>query len=188
MNSHFSIKLASVQTEIDAKMDMVKLWKLDDRNDPLFQEIEKLIQDKQDLVASFEPFNSQVNHKRCQTDAMLGEAFGSHVARRGRMNSRDHTGDDTNMNTAMTRATSAPPTSFVEDPRRSQQTKETAWQSPDNDVPRSQQTNEATVQSSDNDDEEYADCTYDSRDYVDPASILRRPPNESKNLGSVVVC
>jgi hypothetical protein len=36
VNSHFSIKLASAQTEIDAKMDMVKLWKLNDRNDPLF--------------------------------------------------------------------------------------------------------------------------------------------------------
>jgi hypothetical protein len=47
-------------------------------------------------------------------------------------------------------------------------------QSPDNDVPRSQQTNKATIQSPDNDKEEYADCTYDLRDYVDPALILRQ--------------
>jgi hypothetical protein len=46
----------------------------------------------------------------------------------------------------------------------------------DKDVPCSQQTNEATIQSPDNDEEEYGDCTYDLRDYVDPASILRRPP------------
>ena len=73
--------------EIDAKMDMAKLWKLDDRNDPLFQEIEKLIQEKRDLSESFETSNPQLNYKRRQTDAMLDEAFGSHVARRGRTNS-----------------------------------------------------------------------------------------------------
>ena len=87
VDSHYSIKLASIQMEIDAKMDMAKLWKLDDRNDPLFQEIEKLIQEKRDLSESFETSNSQLNYKRRQTDAMLDKAFGSHVARRGRTNS-----------------------------------------------------------------------------------------------------
>ena len=102
VDSHYSIKLASIQMQIDAKMDMAKLWKLDDRNDPLFQEIEKLIQEKRDLSESFETSNSQLNYKRRQTDAMLDEAFGSRVARRGRTHSSNHTGDDTSMNTAMT--------------------------------------------------------------------------------------
>jgi hypothetical protein len=52
-------------------MDMAKLWKLDDRNDSLFQEIEKLIQEKRDLSESFETSNPQLNYKRRQTDAML---------------------------------------------------------------------------------------------------------------------
>jgi hypothetical protein len=87
VDSHYSINLASIEMEFDAKMDMAKLWKLDDRNDPLLQEIEKLIQDKRDLSASSETSNSQLISKRRQTDAMLDKAFGSHVARRGRTNS-----------------------------------------------------------------------------------------------------
>jgi hypothetical protein len=46
VDSHYSIQLASIQLEINAKMDMAKLCKLDDRNDPVFQEIEKLIQER----------------------------------------------------------------------------------------------------------------------------------------------
>jgi hypothetical protein len=177
VDSQYSTRLANIQMEIDNKLLMAQLWKVTDRNDSIFDEVQQLMRRKRELAESFENSNSQLDYKRRQTDAMLDEAFGSRLARRGRTSLTDNTaGDDI----SSTQASSVLPTSFVDVPRSSQQqTREAVMQSPDNDiVPRSQPTNEAaTIRSPDYDEEEYADCTYDLRDYVDPALILRPPPS-----------
>jgi hypothetical protein len=112
----YSTRLANIQLEIDNKLLMAQLWQVTNRNDSIFEEIQQLMQKKRELAESFENSNSQLNHKRRQTDSMLDEAFGSCIARRGRTSLSDTTaGDDTR--TTMTRASSAPPTSFVDVPR-----------------------------------------------------------------------
>ena len=180
VDSQYSTRLANIQMEIDNKLLMAQLWKVTDRNDSIFDEVQQLMRRKRELAESFENSNSQLDYKRRQTDAMLDEAFGSRLARRGRTSVTDNTaGDDISSTQA---SSSVLPTSFVDVPRSSQQqTREAVMQSPDNDIiPRSQPTtNEAaTIRSPDhNDEEEYADCTYDLRDYVDPALILCPPPS-----------
>ncbi|KAI2499679.1 hypothetical protein MHU86_14812 [Fragilaria crotonensis] len=135
VDSQYSTRLANIQMEIDNKLfTMAQLWKVTDRNDSIFDKVQQLMQRKQELAESFENSKSQLDYKRRQTDAMLDEAFGSRIARRGRTSLTDNTAGDDISSTAMTHASSNLPTSFVDVPRSQQQTREAVMQSPDNDI------------------------------------------------------
>jgi hypothetical protein len=91
VDSQYSTRLANIQMEIDNKLLMAQLWKVTDRNDSIFDEVQQLMRRKRELAESFENSNSQLDYKRRQTDAMLDEAFGSRLARRGRTSLTDNT-------------------------------------------------------------------------------------------------
>ncbi len=50
----YATALVAIQTEIDTRMDLARLWGLKDRNDPLFIKIQEFMQQKQTLTSQFQ--------------------------------------------------------------------------------------------------------------------------------------
>jgi hypothetical protein len=65
----------NLQSEIDNRMELARMWKVTDRNDPLFVEIASLMSEKVGLINSFKAEKERLNRKRIATDEMIQNAF-----------------------------------------------------------------------------------------------------------------
>ena len=73
--AEFATACHNLQSEIDNRMELARMWKVTDRNDPLFVEIASLMAEKAGLINSFKAENSRLNRKRMATDDMIQNAF-----------------------------------------------------------------------------------------------------------------
>ena len=73
--AEFTTACHNFQTEIDNRMELARMWKVTDRNDPLFVEIASLMAEKAELINSFKVEKSRLNRKRMDTDDMIQNAF-----------------------------------------------------------------------------------------------------------------
>jgi hypothetical protein len=83
LDNAFSTALLNIQTEIDTKMDLAKLWGVTDRNDDLFVEIKQLMDEKRKLSKNFSDKQSIMDDRRRTNDELIDNALvGGHCHKR----------------------------------------------------------------------------------------------------------
>ena len=73
--AEFATGCHNLQSEIDNRMELARMWKVTDQNDPLFVEIASLMSEKVGLINSFKAEKERLNRKRIATDEMIQNAF-----------------------------------------------------------------------------------------------------------------
>lgn len=71
----FATACLNLQSEIDNRMELARMWKVSDRSDPLFLEIARLMAEKTGLIKRFKAEKVELNKKRSATDDIIQNAF-----------------------------------------------------------------------------------------------------------------
>ena len=87
LENDYSTALLNIQTEIDNRMEMAKLWQVSDRNDSIFLEMRELMAEKQKLSVQFAKDRSNLNSKHQATDDIIDLAVGYPATKRSKSNS-----------------------------------------------------------------------------------------------------
>ena len=83
IDNAFSTALINLQTDIDNRMQLAKLWGIKDRKDPIFQKIEELMDEKTKLSAKFANEQIIMDDRRKATDELIDDSLiGHHNSKR----------------------------------------------------------------------------------------------------------
>jgi hypothetical protein len=67
--------MTNIQTDIDNRIKLARLWGVTDRQDPIFMEIQQLMDRKKEISLSFRNNQEDFNTKQQRTDDFMQQAF-----------------------------------------------------------------------------------------------------------------
>jgi hypothetical protein len=74
-DNEFSQEMTNIQTDIDNRIKLARLWGVTDRQDPIFMEIQQLMDRKKEISLSFRNNQEDFNTKQQRTDDFMQQAF-----------------------------------------------------------------------------------------------------------------
>ena len=74
-DNEFSQEMTNIQTDIDNRIKLARLWGVTDRQDPIFLEIQQLMDRKKEISLSFRNSQEDFNTKQQRTDDFMQQAF-----------------------------------------------------------------------------------------------------------------
>jgi hypothetical protein len=163
LDNDYVTSLANIQSEIDTRMEFAKMWEVKDRNDSIFLEIQDLMNQKRALTAQFQESKGSLSVRHRNADDMIDGVLGGGIdTTNKRQKSSSHSSISTSTTThgcgfSTPASSTAPPTESVSFAA-------TTGARAD-----------GGREGNDGKKDEYADCTYDIREYFQPPLPLMFP-------------